>query len=115
MNTLAYMLWVVIDVPFMVAFDVGVNLKVWDWHRIISFMVDVFFMCDVVLNFNTGVEINGVVSLDRMVIAKDYVKSWFWIDVVSAFPLDLVLSENDAGATNRCVWEVVNISISIKI
>mmetsp|Transcript_50855 Transcript_50855/g.65111 ORF Transcript_50855/g.65111 Transcript_50855/m.65111 type:complete len:715 (+) Transcript_50855:178-2322(+) len=101
MTTLAFMLWVVIDVPFMVAFDIPVDVNVWDWHRIVSFVVDVFFMCDVVLNFNTGVEIGGIVSFDRVVIAKDYLKSWFWIDIVSAFPLDLVLQgQGDESSTN---------------
>lgn len=101
MMTLAFMLWVVIDVPFMVAFDVDVDISIWDWHRVISLMVDVFFMFDVILNFNTGVEINGIVSNDRRVIAKDYIKSWFWIDIVSAFPLDLVLSGSDSAKANN--------------
>jgi hyperpolarization activated cyclic nucleotide-gated potassium channel 2 len=56
-------------------------------------------MLDVILNFNTGVEIGGIVSMDRIVIAKDYLKSWFWIDIVSAFPLDLVL-QGSAGSNS---------------
>ena len=75
MATMVFMMWVVVDVPFMVAFDVEVKPHVWDWHRILAFVVDVFFMSDVVLNFNTGVELpNGTVSMNRAVIAKDYLK-----------------------------------------
>lgn len=109
MTTLLFMLWVVIDVPFMVAFDVAIDVNVWDWHRIISLMVDVFFMLDVILNFNTGVEIGGIVSMDRIVIAKDYLKSWFWIDIVSAFPLDLVL-QGSAGSNSANSTQVVKLA-----
>jgi len=97
MTTLVLMVWVVLDVPFMFAFDVQEDLWSWGWHRIISAGVDIFFMADVILNFSTGVEVAGKVSLDRRVIAKEYLKSWFWVDVVSAFPLEYVL--NDAEVT----------------
>jgi hypothetical protein len=97
MTTLVLMVWVVLDVPFMFAFDVQEDLWSWGWHRIISAGVDIFFMADVILNFNTGVEVAGKVCLDRRVIAKEYLKSWFWVDIISAFPLEYVL--NDAKVT----------------
>lgn len=76
MATLCMMVWVVIDVPFTSAFNVHDDQLVWDWHRVISFTVDLFFMVDVIVNFNTGVELDGKVSLDRRDIARDYMKSW---------------------------------------
>lgn len=101
---MGFMAWVVIDIPFIVAFDIQNPLNNgWDWHRGLLLVIDIFFMCDVLLNFNTGVEIadgNGhkTVSLNRCDIFKDYMSGWFWVDIVSAFPLDLVLSEtNDSG------------------
>ena len=95
MITLVLVIWVVIDVPFVAAFGVDDTYDepgVWNWHRVISTVVDVFFIADVLLNFCTGVEINGKVSLNRWIIAKEYFKSWFWVDVISAFPLDYVIN-----------------------
>ena len=101
MTTLAMMAWVVLDVPFVVAFNIeNPPNGGWDWHRTCAFAVDVFFMCDVVLNFNTGIETKGGgVSLNRRDIAYDYVTSWFLVDVVSAFPLDLLLDQSAAQGT----------------
>ena len=86
MATLFFMAWVIIDIPFIVAFEVEENEE-WGWHEVIMQIVDCFFMFDVFLNFNTGIEANGRVSLNRIDIAKDYLKGWFWVDIVSAFPL----------------------------
>jgi len=94
-STMVAMVWVIIDVPFVVAFDIEVDPHDWDWHRCTSFVVDVFFMLDVLISFNTGVELAGIVSLNRFDIAREYLKSWFWIDLISGFPLDLVLEGQD--------------------
>jgi hypothetical protein len=32
----------------------------------------------------------GLLLLDRRLIAKDYLKAWFWIDFVATFPFELV-------------------------
>jgi len=98
MTTLVMMAWVVMDVPFSVAFNVeNPPNNGWNWHRACGTAVDAFFMCDVILNFNTGIErANGSVSTRRWDIAKAYLKSWFWVDIISAFPLDLVMSGDAA-------------------
>jgi hypothetical protein len=88
-------IWVGIDVPFVAAFEVDDKPGVWGWHKVISAIVDFFFVADVLLNFNTGVAVHGKVSLDRWVIAKEYLKSWFLVDVISAFPLDYVINGFD--------------------
>lgn len=91
--TLALMMIVVIDVPFTVCFDV--QSKGWDWHYVMSFIVDLFFMMDVVLNFNTAFEREGILQYNRKDIAIHYLRTWFLIDVASALPLDLMLDGND--------------------
>jgi hypothetical protein len=91
-TTLALMFVVVLDVPFSVCFEI--QSSGWDWHRVMSFMIDVFFMVDVVLNFNTAFERDGIMQYDRRDIAKHYITSWFVIDVASAIPLDLILDSS---------------------
>lgn len=63
--------------------------------------MDCFFLVDVVLNFNTGVEIDGTVVMDRKVIAKDYLSSWFWIDMLSAVPIDMLVLLSGDGSSNQ--------------
>lgn len=49
-------------------------------------MIDSLFMIDVFLNFNTGFYEANTIITDRKEIAKDYVKFWFWIDLISSIP-----------------------------
>ena len=110
MTTMMMMAWVVIDVPFSVAFSIeNPPNNGWNWHRACGTAVDAFFLCDVILNFNTGIELaNGSVSINRWSIAKEYLSSWFWVDIVSAFPLDLVT--NGGGGNHNNVLKLAKAS-----
>ena len=39
MMTLCFMVWVVIEVPFMYAFNVDIDETTWGWHRIFAYAV----------------------------------------------------------------------------
>jgi hypothetical protein len=49
------------------------------------------FALDVLVNFNSAVKTGYIISTDRKVIAKKYLKGWFTIDFVTAFPFDIVV------------------------
>ena len=49
-------------------------------------MIDSLFILDVVINFNTGFYEANTLNTSRFEIAKDYLKFWFWIDMVSSIP-----------------------------
>jgi hypothetical protein len=48
--------------------------------------IDVFFLIDLVISFRTGEIINGACYFDSKGTALKYLKSWFIIDLVAAFP-----------------------------
>ena len=52
--------------------------------------VDASFFTDILLTFNTAYKDASTEALitDRYVIAKNYLKIWFWIDLISSIPLD---------------------------
>ena len=57
-------------------------------------MFDVIFLIDCLLiNFNTAVytEAHGL-SMDRCVIAREYLSFWFWIDFAAVIPITFILS-----------------------
>lgn len=56
-----------------------------------SFILFVFVL-DLVINFNTGVFVNGEYSKNHKVIATKYLKTWFTIDLIAAIPFAAVLS-----------------------
>jgi hypothetical protein len=80
----ALLLMIAIYVPIKVAFidestTVGISL---------DFFVDGLFLTDIVLTFFTAIEKRGGnIEVRHKYIARNYLKLWFWIDVVSTMPV----------------------------
>lgn len=53
-------------------------------------MTDVFFLIDIILNFRTTIThtFTGEELIDPVEIAKYYLGFQFWLDLVSAVPVD---------------------------
>jgi hyperpolarization activated cyclic nucleotide-gated potassium channel 2 len=68
------------------------------------------FALDILVNFNTALIGQGaLLVLDRGEIARDYLKAWFWIDVVATFPFELVIGgdgENGSGSSTAGVGKL---------
>ena len=93
------LLYVACIVPTRIAFDTSVQL----WSELFWFEsgVDMFFLCDIVLNFRTGIVLVGDAGQirrvdDKRFIAMSYVKGWFFIDLVAVLPysyIELIFSD----------------------
>jgi CRP-like cAMP-binding protein len=57
---------------------------------VIGYAVDAFFFIDIVLNFFTPIYIKHELITDHKIIAKQYFKFWFWLDLLSIFPFELL-------------------------
>ena len=51
-----------------------------------EFTIDVCFMVDVLLNFNTGILKKGMILMTHKAIICEYLSFWFWVDVISSTP-----------------------------
>jgi hypothetical protein len=59
--------------------------------------VDGFFAIDIVFNFCTGLEMKDkTIDYDKKNIFVDYIKSWFWIDIISVFPWEVILEGQES-------------------
>ena len=77
-----------IMVPYNVAFKNKTSEDV--SLLVLDSIVDVIFFIDIVLNFHTTfVGAGGEVVSDPKVIRKNYLKSWFVIDLLSCLPYDV--------------------------
>ena len=58
-------------------------------------LIDFIFICDIVLvfflPFRAPVDKGGVWVYSSKKIAKNYLKGWFLVDLISTFPFDLIL------------------------
>ena len=99
--TLVLVLYTTILTPLRLGFDVGQHV---DMLRVIDVFSDVFFVCDIAINFNTAVinERDATLILDKRKIARHYASSWLLIDVAASVPWELIslLTELVEGAEN---------------
>ena len=55
-------------------------------------IVDLFFLSDILVTFNTMHYDSDFVLVDqRCLIAKEYMRGWFTIDIVAILPFDLIM------------------------
>ena len=48
--------------------------------------MDVFFIIDILISFNTGYYKGGMIVMKRRIITNKYLKGWFIIDFIASFP-----------------------------
>ncbi|CAL8370605.1 unnamed protein product [Arctogadus glacialis] len=97
-----------IGIPMEIAFLDGVNGLGWEGFNVFS---DTLFLIDVALNFRMGIipEDSEVAILDVKQIRVSYLRSWFLLDVIAAFPIGYILffadlqyhSQDNPSKTNR--------------
>ena len=83
------LLFVCFVVPIRVAFPenfVSVQIA---W-LVVDSIFDSLFIIDLLLNFITGFAKDGTVVMEPVPIMKHYLATWFLLDLISSFPLDLI-------------------------
>jgi len=111
----ATILYVVLAVPFMVAFDIEDSLST----SIVDFTCSLLYIVDVAVTFNTGFFENGIFITTRRLIAKRYLRTWLLFDMVSAFPYDWIFEQpldTSSGSSMRgpAVMRIVKIGRLLK-
>ena len=55
-------------------------------------LVDILLAIDIIVNFFSAYEnVAGMICSDRGLIAKTYIKNWFFVDLISLFPANLTI------------------------
>ena len=62
----------------------------------VNHIIDFFFLIDIIITFNSEyINENYALVCDRKVIAINYLKGWFFIDVLSILPFDEFVETGD--------------------
>eukprot|EP01083_Nonionella_stella_P217283 780208_1 len=87
-----------LEVPVTLAFNIDLHLSSHTPLRIIALCVDVLLLFDVLINFRTAY----FDKYDRLRlvhdpydIAKRYFVTWFWIDLISSIPFQLLVNNEN--------------------
>ena len=80
---------------WLIPFYIGFNTWSSDTMNALSVFMDVWFICDVFLNFRTGFVDHGATIMDSNKIAKHYLKSWFIIDFFASVPWEVFVGSDE--------------------
>jgi len=89
------------SIPHLVCF----GYTPWEPIRFIETVFECLFVCDIIFNFFTGYyqasgEANLIV-LDRKMIVRNYLRGWFFIDLISIIPIGLFFETNNVNSLLR--------------
>ena len=86
-------LWICLILPVQVAFNPNIFETV--EYVLFNTVIDLLFFGDIFLNFRTTLidDITGEETTNSKVIAINYLKGRFAIDVIAAIPFDLIASQ----------------------
>lgn len=74
--------------PYRLAYADSVFFDVWS---IIDILIDSIFFLDIIINFfSSYITEEGETIADLKTIAKNYLKSWFFLDLVACIPFNLI-------------------------
>ena len=91
--TTLLLIYVMIFTPFKIAFIDDDVYPVWD---LIDQCINYVYMLDIVLKFFLPIfDDDHEWRISLWDIAKNYLKLWFWIDLVSVFPLDQIINQGN--------------------
>ncbi len=111
--------WTVFDVPYATLFAEA-SLCEFDGRTSFNVAVDVFFLCDILVSFNTkcyayGGADAGVLIEDRREVAIHYLKSWFFVDLSTSLPLSPVICLCTGGQGDLNASRIIKIMRLLKI
>jgi len=76
-----------VAIPFVLVFDLPSATT--NGLSILDYVIDIIFIIDIVLIFNTSYYIDEDLVSSRKLIAKRYVQGWFATDIVAVLPWEL--------------------------
>ncbi|GMH84628.1 hypothetical protein TL16_g09980 [Triparma laevis f. inornata] len=84
------LVWNLIEIPFQVCFNVEAEcMSGYDYFGLSQ---DIFFICDVIVNFHTGFIDDGKYNDNPRAVAHYYIHHGFWLDFVTSIPYSRVLN-----------------------
>ena len=87
------LLYTCIEVPFTLGFNIDPESL--SFVSLFGLLIDILLCIDIILNFRTAIydKFDSLhLIVDGKEIAMDYLKGWFWIDLISSVPFDYIYS-----------------------
>jgi hypothetical protein len=83
--------YISIRMPYSVAFESqedDAGYQFWS----LNFLMDMFFLVDILINFRTGFYDRGELCMDPALVRRNYLTGYFLIDLVASIPYDMLFA-----------------------
>jgi hypothetical protein len=104
---LSLVLFSIMYVPFRIGFDMQ------DGAALIAFdlFMDGLFFLDIMFTMNTAAidPKTDKLVVNRRKLVRQYLKLWFWIDIVSSIPFDMLANSLDVKSSSASAFKLVKI------
>ena len=104
MISIVLLLYISIMTPFYVSFLDEIPATITNIETIIS----ILFFADILLNFFTPYLSHNILIISHKQIAKNYLKTWFILDIIATFPFHLMIL-GDEGENKNQKYIIYNI------
>jgi len=101
----ALIVYSVLTVPVVLAFSMDEQRSVQDF----DLAIDMIFFLDMALSFFTAYQMDDKYIYDLRLIRRNYLKSWFFVDLISTFPFDMLLMSLSHKASKFGVLKLVRV------
>ncbi len=114
--------WNLIVIAAILCFSIVFSYRL-TFHKysgdLLYWILIIIFGLDVIINFNTTIKQKITVVTERSSIAKLYLKGWFTVDFIAAFPFDLIVllifGNNPAGINKDVLFLLILLLILVKL
>ncbi|KAG6617547.1 Voltage-gated Ion Channel (VIC) Superfamily [Phytophthora cinnamomi] len=80
-------------VPYTIAFG---ESDLWYWNAF-NKSTDAIYLLDVILNFRTGYVEDTEIIMDSRLVAKHYIRTWFFVDLIGSIPVEYIFNTSSGG------------------
>lgn len=97
--------YITLTLPFYLSFYSNLELESNMYYFYSYLVMDFTFIWDMVITFRTGIELTSssgstIIIFNQYQIMMKYVKSYFFVDIISNFPYDLVIYGTEPSSTS---------------
>lgn len=85
----AIVLWNAFIIPLRISFQLLWATLDSAWIYTLDYIGDLFFLVDIWLNFRTTYMHQGLVISNPKLMAQNYIRNWFFLDLIASLPIDL--------------------------
>lgn len=84
---------------WIIAFDASNQ-----FFNTISTIIDIYFILDIIINFNLSFESKDGFINDWKKIFYNYFFGYFWIDLITSIPFNFFLQSSSSVSYNKLLW-----------